>query len=70
MEELLVLEMSNKELNGLPLFYNKVHYNPLVSINEEQKTYVYNQQVQSTIMRSQDPQIDISKTVNYLLLDK
>lgn len=67
MEQLKILRLNNDEIQGLPLFYRKIYYNSLIDSEDEKHTYFYNPLVQSTVVFSEDAQIDISKTINYLL---
>jgi hypothetical protein len=62
------INLSGKEIEGLPLFFKKIYYNPLTDPAEEGKLMRYNPVFQSDVMRDEYPVRQISKTIDYKLL--
>lgn len=67
-ESIKHINLSGKDLSGLPLFFWKIHYNLLTGIEEEEKLMRYNPNWQCSIMRDAYPVRQISKTVIYKVL--
>lgn len=66
--EQLILKLNSEEMEGLPLYYNTIYYNSLVDFEDEEKNYRYDQNYQGMAIKSEDPRIDISKTIDYIKL--
>lgn len=63
--ELTQIDISEERLDGLPLFFRKIHYNTLADINEEYKLIRYNHSLQSNQMSYSYAKREISKTIDY-----
>ncbi len=48
------IQLSNKELKGLPLFFKRIQYNKMASIEEERKLMFYNDITSSLELRKAD----------------
>lgn len=51
MAQLDKIEVANKDLIGLPLFYKRIFHNQLTFIGDESKLFFYDDKVQSVEMR-------------------
>lgn len=65
MEKLPNINLRGKELKGLPLFCQKIYYNKIVDIEDEEKCYFYSHIVDAVLVKEDDPSIDISKIIDY-----
>lgn len=65
MEKLPNINLRGKELNGLPLFCQKIYYNKIVDIEDEEKCYFYSHIVDAVLVKEDDPSVDISKIIDY-----
>jgi hypothetical protein len=68
MEELNLIKLDKKEIDGLPLFYRKIYFNIMSNWQEENKLIRYSKNLQADVMRALEPTRDISKTVNKKLI--
>jgi hypothetical protein len=55
------IEVENKDLRGLPLFYKRIFHNQLTYIGDEEKLFYYDNKVQSVEMRINTPTRNICK---------
>ncbi|MEM6721853.1 MAG: hypothetical protein AAF611_21170 [Bacteroidota bacterium] len=58
------IELSNKQLEGLPMFFKKIFYNQITNIEDELKLYKHNSRTQSSEMRQYYPNRTICKIAN------
>jgi len=58
------IELSNKQLEGLPMFFKKIFYNQITNIEDELKLYKHNSRTQSSEMRQYYPNRVICKIAN------
>ena len=65
MEKLQKISLEKKELVGLPLYFHKIYYNPIVDTFDEEKCYYYSRQAQSIVVKNEDPSSDIAKIINF-----
>lgn len=61
MEKLDKIELDNKELHGIPLFFKRIFYNQLTNLEDEMKLFFYDENVQSSEMRESIPTRNICK---------
>jgi hypothetical protein len=62
-------EIETKDLDNLPLFFKKIHWNKLTNINDELHLMNFNFVLQANIFIAQHSSRNISKTVNYKIFD-
>ena len=62
-------EIESKNLNNLPLFLKKIHWNKLTNMDDELHLMNFNYVLQANIFISRDSKRNISKTVNYKIFD-
>lgn len=55
------IELIDKDLEGLPLFFKKIQYNKMASLEEEKKLMFYSHQTSSQELRIADPKRRICK---------
>jgi len=58
------IELSNEQLQGLPMFFKKIFYNKITNIEDELKLYGFSARTQSREMRSYYPNRTICKIAN------
>jgi hypothetical protein len=62
-------EIEVKDLNNLPLFLKKIHWNKLTNIDDELHLMNFNSVLQANVFITQQSTRNISKTVNYKIFD-
>ncbi len=65
MAEIKSVSIQGELLTNLPLYYKKIYYNPLASIEDEEKLYFSSDKTQSIIVKRKDPKRNISKLIDY-----
>lgn len=63
--EIKNITLKGKLLENLPLYYKKIYYNNLVSLEDEEKLYFQSDIIQSIVVKRKDPKRIISKLINY-----
>ena len=61
MEKLPNINLRGKELNGLPLFCQKIYYNKIVDIEDEEKCYFYSHIVDAVLVKEDEKERDFLK---------
>lgn len=65
MAEIKSVSIQGELLTNLPLYYKKIYYNSLASIEDEEKLYFSSDKTQSIIVKRKDPKRNISKLIDY-----
>lgn len=65
MAEIKSISIQGRLLTNLPLYYKKIYYNSLASIEDEAKLYFSSNIIQSIIVKRKDPKRNISKLIDY-----
>lgn len=58
------IELSNEQMQGLPMFFQKIFYNKITKLADELHLYVHNSRTQSGEMRRYYPDRTICKIAN------
>lgn len=69
MENLQLIDLTEDQLAGLPLFFRKIYFNRITDMNVDNKLMKHNDLIQCDLFRDSLSLRRISKTVDYTRLN-